>query len=99
MERFETRQHPFEEKYKIKMNELQLLATKNQGQSVKSFTQPKLSFSKAPKKDFPESQVPTSNEDGKSNSGRFYKKCFKLTFVLALANILAFYVEKWHCKF
>ena len=69
---------------------------------MKVFTQHKLSFSKAkvaPKKDSPESQVPTSNEDGKSNSVRFYKKCFKLTFVLALANRLAFYVEKWHCKF
>ena len=91
--------HLFEEKYKMKMNELKLLAIKNQGQSLKGFTQPKLSFSKAPKKDSPESQVPTSNEDGKSNSVRFYKKCFKLTFVLALANRLAFYVEKWHCKF
>ena len=81
------------------MNELKLLAIKNQGQSLKGFTQPKLRFSKAkeaPKNDSPE---PTSNEDGKSNSGRFYKKCFKLTFVLALANRLAFYVEKWHCKF
>ena len=83
----------------MKMNELKLLAIKNQDKVWKVFIQPKLSFSKAPKKYSPESQVPTSNEDGKSNSGRFYKKCFKLTFVLALANRLAFYVEKWHCKF
>jgi hypothetical protein len=31
MERFETRQHLFEEKYKMKINELKLLAIKNQG--------------------------------------------------------------------
>jgi hypothetical protein len=46
MERFETRHHLFEEKYKMKMNELKLLAIKNQGQSLKGFTQHKLSFSK-----------------------------------------------------
>ena len=69
----------------MKMTELKSLSIKNQGQSLKSFTQPKLSFSKAvaAKKDSPiqstnkeESQVPTANEDGKSNSGRFYKKLF-----------------------
>ena len=79
MERFETRQHLFEEKYKMKMNKLKLLAIKNQDKVWKVFIQPKLSFSKAPKKDSPESQVPTSNEDGNSNNGRFHKKCFKLT--------------------
>ena len=46
MERFETRQHLLEENYKIKMNKLKLLAIKFFGQSLKSFTQPKLSFSK-----------------------------------------------------
>jgi hypothetical protein len=30
----------------MKMNELKLLAIKNQGQSLKGFNQPKLSFSK-----------------------------------------------------
>ena len=87
--------HLWEEKYKMKMNELKLLAIKNQGQNLKCFTQPKLSFAKATtvthtslqpstvNKDSPtesenkkpeESQVPISNEDGKLNSSRFYKK-------------------------
>ena len=98
--------HLWEEKYKMKLNELKLLSIKTQEKSLNNFTQPKLSFSNAkaaPKKDSSiqstqESQVPTSNEDGKSNSGRFYKKCFKLTFVLALANRLIFYLEKWYGK-
>ena len=78
--------HLWEGKYKMKMNELKLLAIKNQEKSMNNFTQPKLSFSKeklAPKKDSPiqndnteESQVVTANEDGKSNIGRFYKKNF-----------------------
>ena len=84
--------HLWEEKYKMKMNELKLLAIKNQGQNLKCFTQTKLSFAKAKpsatvtvNKDSPieneskkpeESQVSTSNEDGKLNSGRFYRKVF-----------------------
>ena len=80
--------HLWEEKYKMKMRELKLLSLKNEGQSLKSFTQSKLSFGKekvsAKKVDSQpksvnseESQLPTtSNENGKSNSGRFYRKVF-----------------------
>ena len=82
--------HLWEEKYKMKMNELKLLAIKNHGENLKCFSQTKLSFAKATvtvtvNKDSPteseskkpeESQVPTSNEDGKLNSGRFYRKVF-----------------------
>ena len=75
----------WEGKYKMKMSELKLLAIKNQGQNLKSFTQTKLSFGKAKvtakKIDSPtenvnseEPQLPNSNENGKSNSGRFYRK-------------------------
>ena len=88
--------HLWEEKYKMKMNELKLLAIKNHGENLKYFSQTKLSFAKATttvthtdlqpsnvNKDSPtesenkkpeESQVPISNEDGKLNSGRFYRK-------------------------
>ena len=39
--------HLWEGKYKMKMNELKLLAIKNQGQNLKCFSQTKLSFAKA----------------------------------------------------
>ena len=82
--------HLWEEKYKMKMNELKLLGIKNQGQNLKCFSQTKLSFAKATatvtvNKDSPteseskkpeESQVPISNEDEKLNSGRCYRKVF-----------------------
>ena len=74
--------HLFEEKYKMKMNELKLLSIQNRGQNLKTFTQPKLSFGKAKVSakiiDSPttsvnsEPQLPNSNENVISNSGRFY---------------------------
>ena len=80
--------HLWEGKYKMKMNELKLLAIKNQGQNLKCFSQTKLSFAKATatvtvnknstaeseSKKPEEPQVPNSNEDGKLNSGRLYRK-------------------------
>ena len=91
--------HLWEEKYKMKMSELKLLAIKNHGQNLKSFTQTKLSFGKAkvtakvidsPTENVNSEEPQLPNENGKSNSGRFYRKV--VVFSMRQMSIVKCYI-------